>query len=142
METQRKLKYVQLGAACGLRQSMNRPLGSCITKTIISCLKLSNYSISDYLIFNFRLLGQKYLTLFRSIRTILTRILNQKFGGLFPDRKSQQWLRQGGTGRTFLPNPENLKRMGNKFEKDGEQPAPQPAVSLESNGKFKCLLIF
>ena len=35
----------------------------------------------------------------------------------------------------FTPKP-------GKFAKDGELPAPQPAVSLDSNGKFKILLIF
>ena len=37
--------------------------------------------------------------------------------------------------RENAPKPE-------KFAKDGEQPAPQPAVSLDSNKKFKFLLNF
>ena len=40
-----------------------------------------------------------------------------------------------GTGGPSSPQPE-------KFAKDGEQPAPQPVVSLDSNGKFKFVLIF
>ena len=35
----------------------------------------------------------------------------------------------------------NVPPKPGKFAKDGEQPAPQPAVSLESNKKFKFLLI-
>ena len=36
----------------------------------------------------------------------------------------------------------NVPPKPGKFVKDGEQPAPQPAVNLESNKKFKFLLTF
>ena len=50
---------------------------------------------------------------------------------------SQQSRHQkgGGTGGTFSPKP-------GKFAKDEEQPAPQSAVSQDSNGKFKFFVNF
>ena len=49
----------------------------------------------------------------------------------------QQWHRQGE-----WENWGNVPPKPGQFAKDGEQPAPQPAVSLDSNRKFKFLLIF
>ena len=53
---------------------------------------------------------------------------------LYTIQVSSNVARGGGRG--------NVPPKPGKLAKDEEQPAPQPAVSLESNGKFKFLLIF